>query len=335
MNACHVSVRNNEFDIHEGGMLDTNDVNIAAILGARKHYWCGERNLEKFAPYDLIFFTMSKIKEGYEKSWMELVMLLRAKYGRTKKIIIYQEAEVDWPLTRPHQDQIELYRAIHECDVFFCHNFIDTGFYRMMCKVNVINVNTPMPIERVPYVPKENRNKEVIFGSSFDSRACGQLGLAVARSLSETGLASYKFVQYFRSEWKDDRNDRFRDFTGLQFESLPRLPWPQFVDRLSRAFMSMNLMPASAAGRDALVFAAAGVPHIGSNRLDTMQECFPKLCVDPLDCWEAYHTAWKLHHEPDFYDEVVQEARKNSRRFSMEGVKRSLELQLKPRGIVI
>src|SRR3990167_630118 len=238
--------------------------------------------MDKFKQFNLFIIKMSKIKEKYENSWMEIIHVLRDKFPESK-IGLYQEAELDWPIFRPIDDQVDLFNAIKKCDFFMCHNKIDEGLYSSISdRVKTFYVPTPLPIEKIFQYRKSiefrKERKEIVFGSSFDYRSYGLLGYLVAKDFTD-----YKLVQYCRSEYADDRNNKMRNCIGREFEILPRMNWFDFCKRLGESFVSMNLMLAAAAGRDAIMFAALGVPHIGNARLDAMRICFPSLAIDPLD----------------------------------------------------
>lgn len=310
MRACLVTVRNERFDIKDRNRTDTNDVNIAYLLGATEHFWCGERDLELFSSYDLIMFTMSKIKENYENSWMELVKLLRDKYGDSKKIVMYQEAEVDWVLDKSHsiEDQIELFKVISYLDMFMCHNEADMGLFKYCVPyTKVIYVPTPLPIKtieqwKIPVERKrEEKQLEIIFGSSFDQRAYGLFGYAVAMELKRKFKDRVKLTRYERSIWNDNRTEKIKNYFGVEFESLPTMGWIEWIKRLSKSYLSMNLMPAAAAGRDAIVFSALGIPHIGNMRLEILKK---HTDVDILDLEQILFACERLLEDNQHYDSV-------------------------------
>jgi hypothetical protein len=123
---------------------------------------------------------------------------------------------------------------------------------------------------------------ELIFGSTFDNRGYGVFGLAAAKVLKQHH-PRLKLTQYTRSKYDDDRNDVIRKGLEIEFETIPQLGWLEYVERLSHAYLTMNLMPAAAAGRDAITSAALGIPHIGNEMLDPAYECHPALAVNPLN----------------------------------------------------
>lgn len=309
MKTCLITERRSQFPIGPEGQFDTNDVNIAAALGADQHFFMGEEDLQIFAAYDMLLVKMSKVKESYDTSWMGFVPKIRQRYP-SKLILMYQEAEVDWPLKRPYQDQVELYNAINQCDVFLAHNSKDSHFYSLVKRDRkVIHVPTPLPIQRIKEmrISYEERQKgaEIIFGSSFDDRAHGLFGYLVAAQLLRTGY-SYKLVQYARSVYADDRNNALKECFGIPFETLPYMSWLDFCARSSKAYVSMNLMPAAAAGRDTIMFASLGIPHIGNRQLDPMNNCFPDLAVDVLDTDTAIELLEKLLYDEGFYKKISQ-----------------------------
>lgn len=333
MKKCLVTERKNSFEIGPGGQFDTNDVNIAAAMGADRHFFMGEEDLSLFAPYDLIMVKMSKIKEPYDSSWMGFVPRIKQRWPG-KLVALYQEAEVDWPLKRPIQDQIDFFKAVKQCDVFLAHNNRDADFYAAVKGDDkVFAVPTPLPIGRISdmRLPRAERwsRKEIAFGSAFDDRAYGLFGyLVAARELKHS--SSFTLVQYARSVYADTRNEDMRNCFGVHFESLPYLPWLDFCARMSKVYVSMNLMPAAAAGRDTIMFAALGIPHIGNYRLDAMQNCFPELTVDPVDTFSSSRLLHRLLRDEDFYVRVSETAMKQAERHhTISAVNQFLKEQFK------
>lgn len=314
MKACHLSVRDERFKTEHRAGSDTNDVNMAHLIGCTDHYYLGERDLDIFEKYDVVFITMSKIKEmKYENRWLEIVSLLREKYGDKHKIIIYQEAEVNWSVTRPIEDQLELFDAIDKSNLFIAHNSMDKNYFGFMVpNTRSVSIPTPMPIDkiephRISAGDKITGGKKIIiFGSTFDSRANAQFGLSVALELDRKYPGELEFVNYMRSYWDDDRDNKVRNHFGLNFRSLPRLGWTEFVKELSKSYISMNLMPAAAAGRDAIVFSSLGVPHIGNRQLDILSNS--KTGIDPLDVGTAFSICCDLIDNNDFYNKISDNA---------------------------
>jgi hypothetical protein len=330
MKICAITERTDNSVINSIS-ADVNDINIAYLLGAREHFSLGERNLDNLQSYDVFFIKMSKVRMPYEKTWMELVHLIKDKWP-TKKILVYQEAEVNWPLRRNKEyiEQLELYKALMRCDLFLAHNQLDAGFYSGFCPA--IYCPTPMPLERIKESIRttdyRRRHKKIIFGSTFDDRANGLFGLIAARKAT-FDMKDTKLVQYTRSVYNDDRNEQFRNlFKPNEFDVIPRLGWYDYCDALSEAYISMSLMPEAAAGRDTIVFATLGIPHIGNYRLSTMQECFPKLCVEPLDVDKAAQLLRQLLVYNDMYAEIASYAQKAVEKHSFNNVQDYLKLEI-------
>ena len=282
MNACLVSVRNDERDLKEMVGMDTNDANICYLMGGIRHLWCGERNLDKFKEYDLIMFTMSKVQGSYENTWLELVKLLKKKYPNTI-IVVYQEAEMEWSMYRPINEQINLFENLKYADMFICHNQSDIGYFKYLIpNIKVSYCPSALPIAKIkeyaiPVEKKRTDVLEIIFGSSFDHRSCGMFGYAVAMELKRKYKGRIKLTQYHRTQWNDDRNEQIKKHFGYDFEILPHMGWLDYITRLSKSYISMNLMMLAAAGRDAIVFAALGIPHIGNARLELLSHRTNKL----------------------------------------------------------
>lgn len=312
MKICIITERTDNKVIDKALSSDANDLILAILLGAKKHFWLygfSPSNLTELSDYDIFFIQMSKVKSPLETSWMQLIEIIKTKWPE-KRILVYQEAEVDWPLKRPYNEQMEFYRALMKVDLFLAHNRLDIGFYSCFCPT--IYCPTPSPLDRIKAsirTPEyRRRHKKLIFGSTFDDRASGFFGLVAARK-AIFDMSDVSLVQYTRSIYYDDRDEQFRNlFKPQEFTTIPRLGWYNYCDALSEAYVSMSLMPEAAAGRDTIIFATLGIPHVGNYRLSIMQECFPKLCVEPLDIEKASQLVRQLLVYKDFYEEVVKYA---------------------------
>jgi hypothetical protein len=282
--------------------------------------------------YDLVIAKMSKIRESYEKTWMEFIPKFKSKFP-SKIVFLYQEAEVDWPLKRSIEEQCELYKAIKSCDLFLSHNEIDAGFYgNLWDNKKAIYTPTPLPINAIKKYVKTFKYRqdghELIFGSSFDDRACGMFGLSAALGARRI-FDAIKLTQYTRTDYKDNRNDLIKECFG-DFETIPQLSWFDYCERLSRAYVSMSLMTAAAAGRDTITFAALGVPHIGNKRLTAMQSCFPDLCIDPLDVDRAKSLVVKLFTDAEFNSRISDDSKRLAEMYhSFDAVGKYLKQSIK------
>ena len=334
MKSCLVTVRNESFEVKDRAGMDTNDVNIAHILGADKHFWYGERDLDKFKPYELIMFTMPKIKGPYENEWMELIRLIRQKYAGTKFLCLYQEAECDWVLGRPLEDQLRFFKVLEEIDLFMAHNEVDKHFFEGIAPkdTKVIVAPTPLPLTKIfskvkSHEDKRNKPLEIIFGSSFDGRSNGLFGYSVGMRLKDKFGDKIKLTQYTRAVWHDDRTQKIREALKVPFDVIPTMSWPNWIERLSEAYISMNLMPAAAAGRDAIVFSALGIPHIGTHRLDILRRSM--ISVDVLDCNDAFNACNELIEDKEFYDRVREEAITEVKNYDINAVTIKLRAEFK------
>ncbi len=339
MKICIVTERSSEFSIGSEGQFDTNDINIAAILGADRHFSLISDDMDRFTYYDLVILKMSKTRMPYEKTWMEFAPAFKKRWPN-KILFIYQEAEVNWLLERSIDEQCELIQALKICDLFLAHNINDIGFFSNLWDRKVIHVPTPLPINRIKEKKKTHEERlkafKFVFGSSFDNRANGLFGLAAAKQLKRIN-PHVNLVQYTRSKYEDDRNAKISNAMEISFSTIPQLGWFDFIEELSTAYVSMNLMPAAAAGRDAIVFAALGIPHVGNSRLDSMQYCFPDLCVDVLSVDSAlFRVIHMLNNESEVKRISEYAMKKVEEHHSFESVKAYLKMAIKnSTGIVI
>ena len=130
MRLLHVSVRPGRAPLELAGLADTPDLNLAWALGARETRGFDAFAPEDLEPFDALLVTMWKVHERKrEPSWMHVVRAVRERWGRAKRILVYQEAEGDWLGHRPDEEQRAFLANVAHADLFLAHTEDSAAFY--------------------------------------------------------------------------------------------------------------------------------------------------------------------------------------------------------------
>lgn len=196
-------------------------------------------------------------------------------------------------------DQICYYNMISSCDSIFCHNQIDSLYYRGLFPNKQVNIiQTLMLEDLIKDVVPIKENKTVI-GGNF-ARWYG-------------GFESYIVASNFDTEiWAQDSHaKRHGEEMVDNIKHLPRLTWVDWMKALSPFKYAVHLMPTVAAGTFSLNCAYFGIPCIGNIKVDTQNMCHPDLSVDVSNVYQARNLAIRLKNDENFYNKCSQEAREN------------------------
>lgn len=100
-------------------------------------------------------------------------------------------------------------------------------------------------------------------------------------------------------------------WTKQQFDELiGGKEYPDFVDDFISNNFVVDYCGYHTYGRTSVDMAAIGVPMIGSNRIESMNRCFPELAIDPLDGKKFVELATRLWTDEEFYCDIIEKARK-------------------------
>lgn len=281
MRIAAISSRDKFFEIEAESLYNTNDIAAAYCFGAREH-WDITNAGNSYEGLDALFVTMWKVKQPWEKRWLEIPYEFKEKWP-DKKLILHQEAEAEWFLMRPGPEwssQLEMMELLKDkVDIFLAHNQRDRSLYQsFMKRGRAVTWRTVQDVARVaPYRQKPAEKRKTVGVSTYDGRANGLLGLCIASSVTDD------ITQITRSAYHDNRNAEANAHFGVKPWVVKELPWLDWIDPLSNIYVYLHPMPAAAAGRDTIACAALGIPVIGNKNLDAQVELFPDLAIDPYD----------------------------------------------------
>lgn len=310
------SVRPTTAPIGQMCQPNCNDQIAARSFGATIHI--SPLEFDILNQYDAIFATMSKVRESFEPRWMDVMHRLK---DAGKIVVLFQEAETGWPMGRSWEEIQSFLELLKKVDLFLTHNQRDVNMWGTMTAYSrrwrtCLDLSIPMspkywkPIAWTAESDgRQNpRGKEkidpgtrpILFGSSYDARANGITGLLACRTFQAEG---YPLWHQNRSTGYADRNVGLPQELGVRIDrEIPHSGWGQWLDAISGAYVAIHMMPAAAAGRDQIAFAALGIPCVGNPELDIQRELFPDLCVaDLYDPQAVRARVEKLLLDRDFY----------------------------------
>lgn len=188
--------------------------------------------------------------------------------------------------------QFNFYNQLANCDIIFAHNAYDTKFYKGMFPGSRVEV-IPTLMGTINIPPSQTENKAII-GGNF----CYWYG----------GFQSYIVASEFECPLfaPSMHCKRRNEHSVPNLTHLPYMDWTAWVGHLTSYKYAVHLMPTVAAGTFSLNCAAAGVPCIGNEKIDTQSTLFPKLSVDVNDISTARTLALQLRDNREFYEEVCQ-----------------------------
>lgn len=300
MRWCAASVRRTTAPIAEMAQPNCNDQIAARAFGCNHHYDHVDNPLVLFQ-YDVVFVTMWKVKQEWESRWMDIAHRL---CDAGKKVVLFQEAETAWPTTRSFEEQKSFIELLGKVDLFLTHNERDIHFWGALRGGKpTMRWRTCLDVEAIKRFiiePDQKLTQPIIFGSSYDQRANGLAGLIACRG------QGYPLWHQNRSVGYEDRNEQVPQLLGVKIDKeIPHLHWQAWLREISGAYLAVHPMPAAAAGRDQIAFAALGIPCIGNGDLDIQRELFlgPTRC-DPFNVKEMRACVTALMTDQQTYDEV-------------------------------
>lgn len=322
MKIATVSCREGNFPLHRGKITgNVNDFLGSWCFGSRTHISL-QSEVSDLKDYDVVWFTMYKGRFGKEKRWMELLYEFKTRWPQ-KKVILHQEAEIEFYLNAPWNIQggwIEVLKD--KVDLLLAHNERDAEVYRCFVERGVVEVwKTVQDIEKVLQCRKNPNNKDKVVGiSSYDGRANGVLGVAVASRVTNN------IMQITRTDYskRDNRNELVNKRFGVSPKVTPMSAWQGWLNRVADLYVYLHPMTAVAAGRDTIACAGLGVPVIGNKHLDEQMFLFPALAVDAHDTRKMEGLLSELLRDERFYERVRSLAINRSHWYDIEcGVERA------------
>lgn len=297
------SVRQDRFSVKgrasEGSV---NDQIAADSFGAETHF--APTDLDELIGYDAVFVTMWKIKESFEPRWMDIVHKL---CDAGVKVVLFQEAEVSWPLNRSWEEQQSFFELLGKVEIFLTHNTFDIDLYQPFRKGKpIVRWRTCLDIEKIVVhliAPEYKPDRPILFGSSFDGRANGLTGLVASMGFGKP------LMHQNRTNGYEERGPAIKKLLDVEWEEIPYAEWGRWLRDVSKAYVAVHPMPAAAAGRDQIAFAALGIPCVGYSQLALQRELFPSCSVvDPFDIESIRYKIKQLLVHDGFYAEVSKYA---------------------------
>lgn len=311
MRWCATSVRLTTAPIEGMVQPNCNDQIAAQAFGAIEHVDPTYR--DKLREYDGIFLTMWKVQQSWESRWMDVAHWLKVN---GKAVVLFQEAETSWPMTRSWEEMQSFIELLGKVDLFLTHQQRDVRLWGALRKGVTARWRTCIDTriaERYRIEPHFKDDKPLLFGSSYDGRANGLTGLIACKDIGRP------LWHQNRSTGYADRNEGIPELLGVRVDKeIGHMGWGGWLRQVAGAYIAVHPMPAAAAGRDQIAFAALGIPCIGSVELDIQRELFPLLAIEPFDVDMIGQTVeWLLRCPDDYYD-IRSRATDLVKQFSLE-----------------
>jgi len=320
-----VSCREEYYPIERDQLRNVNDIAASWCFGSRTHIPLSA-DVDVLKDYDCVFYTMSKQIRSYEKRWMELLYEFKSKWPK-KKVILHQEAEVEFYLTHPATGWDVLSGWIEvifdKVDLLLAHNGRDTIVYKYFVENGMVwTWKTVQDIDEITPYRKDYKSKEKVVGvSTYDGRANGMIGIAVASTVTQN------ITQITRSDYSDNRCEFINERFSVSPKIVPLSGWYDWLSNLTNLYVYLHPMPAASAGRDTIACAALGIPVIGNKNLDAQMHLFPDLAVEVFDVRKMDYTLQDLLSNERFYTRVRDKALSGFKYYGIEaGVERAKEV---------
>lgn len=299
---CSVRPDKFSFDIHNlGGLGNTNDVILAGAFGATMHYPAAD--FESLRQFDLVCMTMWKNQHReFESRWLEIGHRLKDAGVR---VVLYQESEISWPTTRPWEEMKSFIELLQKVDLFLTHNTPEIALWGEARKNRpTYRWRTCLDLEprlKARIEPNVKSARIILFGNSYDSRANGLTGLIACKDFGRPLMHQDRCPHY------EQMSRELPELLGIKVEhEVANCGWMKWAERIAPAYIAVHPMPAAAAGRDQITFAALGIPCVGNRELDVQMELFPQLSVTCYDVVGIRKLVRMLLEDNGFYNEQRQ-----------------------------
>jgi hypothetical protein len=221
------------------------------------------------------------------------------------KVLFMQEGPNWIHQDLPVHQQIWHYNLLTSVDGILSENETDISYFK--------GINPKVPVQDIPSLMIEDnvlnarlvdKQDKVIIGGNF-TRWYG-------------GFDSYVIATEFDLPIYAPSMGRKQPNEEQLVTHLPYLEWTDWIHALAEFKYAIHLMPTIAAGTFAMNCGFLGIPCIGYKEADTQRKIHPKLSVGIGDLQFARKLALLLKNDLDFYNECVNDAKKNYRNLVSE-----------------
>lgn len=126
----------------------------------------------------------------------------------------------------------------------------------------------------------------------------------ISYKLREKGIKHRSRLYAYMNTY--DKNPKWTK--ALYDDLIKPMDYPKFIEQFIENKVVTDFCGYHTYGRTSVDMAAIGVPMVGSNRIESMNRCFPQLAYDPYDTKSNVESIKKLWTNERLYDEVVEYA---------------------------
>jgi hypothetical protein len=227
----------------------------------------------------------------------------------------------DWP---PNYQIIYLAILKELATVVFCHNELDTYFFRGLTNKPVMVFPTTHHVKRMKelILPVKGKDENVFLGGTLCRWYNGTVSYLVGNvpGIKTIGVPSMGRLHSNEKEIMEKADSRIMYF--------PYMTWEEYLKVLTEFKYGIHLMPNSAAGSFSLNCAILGIPCIGNIKEDVQRICFPETSINVEDVQKAKELFARLKEDEEFYNRVRETALKNVDLFDIDNCRERFTTKL-------
>ena len=254
------------------------------------------RDVDDFNKYDIIQINMSTQD-------LPLINTIKSQLNpnntRTKIVVNNDYTTELWGASFPHPDTLA--REIQNADMIFGTEYFQVSTLSELVKRKVFIIPHPADVRRLKSLP--SIEKKPIISTIW--RRYDNFSYVPHFAVRNHGLTT-RLIGFDK-----DKDSRTWLTTSLYDYVLAGTNFFDFTSQLKESMIVYDPFTLHSYNRAGVDCAAMGVAIVGSNRTQSMNVCYPYTTVDPYDTASARVLINKLLTDKEFYNTVIETAKKN------------------------
>ena len=222
-------------------------------------------------PADIAIFILPKKTRKHDNT-----PLLYKKQHPKCKVGVMQEGPVDYFYEFAPRDQFQFLDNLSRLDFLLAHNQDDRTYLHNLIRVSYVGVFKSIYDHTQIPEPCKNRSGVILsgnmskwYGGTYPLFHLLKYYPDIEITIPENHPGSGRISQDEKLFWQEK---------GVNF--LPCMSWKQWINKLNKFKLGINLMPTRAAGTFSMNCASLGIPCIGYDDLDTQDLHNSVLSID-------------------------------------------------------